>query len=103
MDSAKQINPKNVNGLTTTLCKVRPHALAHNELYETKIERIAIFMCSKECQWQLFEVEEKEFTDWETKWALRLQEFYDPRINTNNEETIMANVVAQIKVRQGNP
>jgi hypothetical protein len=53
------------------------YALAHNELYETKIESIAIFMCSREGQFQLFEVDQKEFTDWETKWATRLQEFYE--------------------------
>ena len=61
----------------TTFIQGAAHALAHNELYETKIEQIAIFMCSKDGQFQLFEVESKDFSDWETKWALRLQEFYD--------------------------
>ena len=45
----------------------------------------------------------KSLTDWETKWALRLQEFYDPCINTNNEETIMANVVAQTESKTRKP
>ena len=42
----------------TTFMQGAAHALAHNELYETKIEQIAIFMCSKDGQ-LLFEVEEK--------------------------------------------
>ena len=77
MDFHKQIKPKKREWIDDYFMQGAAYALAHNELYETKIERIAIFMCSKECEWQLFEVEEKEFTDWETKWALRLQEFYD--------------------------
>ena len=77
MDFKQTNKPKKREWIDDYFMQGAAYALAHNELYETKIERIAIFMCSKECQWQLFEVEEKEFTDWETKWALRLQEFYD--------------------------
>lgn len=77
MDFKQTNKPKKREWIDDYFMQGAAYALAHNELYETKIERIAIFMCSKECQWQLFEVEENEFTDWETKWALRLQEFYD--------------------------
>ena len=53
------------------------YALAHNELYNTKIENIAIFMCTRECEFQLFEVDVAEFAKWELKWAERLAEFYN--------------------------
>ena len=76
MDFKQTNKPKKREWIDNYFMQGAAYALAHNELYETKIERIAIFMCSKDCQWQLFEVEEKEFTDWETKWAQRLQEFY---------------------------
>ena len=52
-----------------------PYALAHNEMFETKIENIAIFMCSRAGEWQLFEVEAE--TDWEMRWAKRLFQFYE--------------------------
>lgn len=76
MDFKQTNKPKKREWIDNYFMQGAAYALAHNELYETKIERIAIFMCSKDCQWQLFEVEEKEFADWETKWAQRLQEFY---------------------------
>jgi genome maintenance exonuclease 1 len=53
------------------------YGMAHNELYDTQIENIAIFMCSRDCEFQLFEVEAKEFKEWEEKWALRVAEFYN--------------------------
>ena len=77
MDFKQTNKPKKREWIDDYFMQGAAYALAHNELYETKIEKIAIFMCSKECQFQLFEVDEKEFTDWETKWALRLQEFYE--------------------------
>ena len=53
------------------------YALAHNEMYETKIENIAIFMCSRAGEWQLFEVDADEFNTWELSWAKRLEQYYD--------------------------
>lgn len=77
MDFKQTNKPKKREWIDDYFMQGAAYALAHNELYETKIEKIAIFMCSREGQFQLFEVDEKEFTDWETKWALRLQEFYE--------------------------
>ena len=77
MDFKQTNKPKKREWIDDYFMQGAAYALAHNELYETKIESIAIFMCSREGQFQLFEVDEKEFTDWETKWALRLQEFYE--------------------------
>ena len=48
-----------------------------NEIFETKIQRSAIFMCSRECEFQLFEVGPEEFKQWEEKWAKRVEEFYN--------------------------
>jgi len=77
MDFKQTNKPKKREWIDDYFMQGAAYALAHNELYETKIESIAIFMCSREGQFQLFEVDQKEFTDWETKWALRLQEFYE--------------------------
>ena len=48
MDSHKQINPKKREWIDDYFMQGAAYALAHNELYETKIERIAISSCSKE-------------------------------------------------------
>jgi hypothetical protein len=45
-------------------------------MYGTDISRIAIFMCSGDCEWQLFESDTNDFKDWEIKWAQRLEKFY---------------------------
>ena len=71
MDFKQTNKPKKREWIDDYFMQGAAYALAHNELYETKIEKIAIFMCSREGQFQLFEVDEKEFTDWETKWATR--------------------------------
>lgn len=77
MDFKQTNKPKKREWIDDYFMQGAAYALAHNELYETKIESIAIFMCSRECQFQLFEVDGNEFKDWEEKWALRLQEFYE--------------------------
>ena len=47
----KQTNkPKKREWIDDYFLQGASHALAHNELYETKIEQIAIFMCSKDGQ-----------------------------------------------------
>ena len=53
------------------------YALAHNELYGTDIKSIAIFMCTRDCEFQLFECGEDEFDYWATKWSERVAEFYN--------------------------
>jgi len=34
-------------------------------------------MCSRDCEWQLFEAGPQEFSQWEEKWAKRVEQFYD--------------------------
>ena len=53
------------------------YGMAHNEIFETKIENAAIFMCSRDLDWQLFEVGPEEFKVWEEKWASKVAEFYN--------------------------
>ena len=64
MDFKQTNKPKKREWIDDYFMQGAAYALAHNELYETKIESIAIFMCSREGQFQLFEVDQKEFTDY---------------------------------------
>lgn len=76
MDFKQTNKPKKREWIDDYFMQGAAYALAHNEMFETKIENIAIFMCSRAGEWQLFEVMEEEFPQWELKWARRLQQFY---------------------------
>jgi len=76
MDFKQTNKPKKREWIDDYFLQGAAYALAHNAMFETKIENIAIFMCSRAGEWQLFEVEADEFPKWELKWAQRLQQFY---------------------------
>lgn len=77
MDFKQTNKPKKREWIDDYFMQGAAYALAHNELYGTQIENIAIFMCSKACEWQLFEVDATEFKHWELKWAERVAQFYE--------------------------
>ena len=52
------------------------YAMAHNEVFKTKIKKIVILMCSREGQYQEFICDGKKFKDKCDKWTQRLEEFY---------------------------
>ena len=76
MDFKQTNKPKKREWIDDYFLQGAAYGMAHNELYGTKIENIAIFMCSRAGEFQLFEVEADEFKDWELGWAKRLQEYY---------------------------
>ena len=77
MDFKQTNKPKKREWIDDYFLQGAAYALAHNEMYDTKIENIAIFMCSRAGEWQLFEVEADEFNTWELSWAKRLEQYYD--------------------------
>ena len=76
MDFKQTNKPKKREWIDDYFMQGAAYGMAHNELYGTDIKNIAIFMCSRECEWQLFEVEPAEFKHWEMKWAERVAEYY---------------------------
>ena len=76
MDFKQTNKPKKREWIDNYFLQGAAYALAHNEMYDTKIENIAIFMCSRECEWQLFEVDAEEFARWSLNWGIRLEQFY---------------------------
>lgn len=77
MDFKQTNKPKKREWIDDYFMQGAAYGMAHNELYETEIQNIAIFMCSRDCQWQLFEITAEEFKQWEEKWALRVAEYYN--------------------------
>ena len=76
MDFKQTNKPKKREWIEDYFLQGAAYGLAHNALYETDIKSIAIFMCSRDCQWQLFEVKADEFQFWADKWAARVEQFY---------------------------
>lgn len=51
------------------------YALAHNELYETNIRQVVIFMSSRDLSYECFQIEGKEFDEYADKWIEKLETF----------------------------
>ena len=77
MDFKQTNRPKKREWIDDYFLQAAAYGMAHNEMFDTKIEHAAIFMCSRECEWQLWEVGPEEFKEWEEKWAQRVAEFYN--------------------------
>jgi genome maintenance exonuclease 1 len=76
MDFKQTNKPKKREWIEDYFMQGVAYGMAHNEIYDTEIKNIAIFMCSRECEFQLFEVGPEEFKFWEEQWANRVAEFY---------------------------
>ena len=76
MDFKQTNKPKKREWIDDYFLQGAAYAGAHNEMYGTDISNIAVFMCSRAGEFQLFEVDITEFPQWELKWAERLEQFY---------------------------
>lgn len=77
MDFKQTNKPKKAEWIEDYYLQGSAYGLAHNAMFDTKIENVAIFMCSRDCTWQLFELDADGFAEYSSKWALRVGQFYD--------------------------
>ncbi len=77
MDFKQTNKPKKREWIDDYFLQGAAYANAHNEMYGTDIANIAVFMCSRAGEFQLFEVDRSEFKDWELRWVQRLEQFYN--------------------------
>ena len=52
------------------------YALAHNEMFESKIKQVAILMIDREGKYADFVIRDEEFDQYCEKWADRLATYY---------------------------
>ncbi len=76
MDYKSTTRPKKEEWVEDYYLQCCAYALAHNELYETNINKVVIIMCSREKQYQEFICEGEKFEDKCQKWTERLEEYY---------------------------
>ena len=77
MDFKQTNKPKKGEWVEDYYLQLTAYALAHNEVFGTNIREGHIFMCSRDLQYQQFDVWPDEFDKWEQKWWDRVYQYYD--------------------------
>jgi ATP-dependent exoDNAse (exonuclease V) beta subunit len=77
MDFKQTNKPKKAEWVEDYYLQLTAYALAHNEVFGTNIREGHIFMCSRDLQYQQFDVWPDEFNKWEQKWWDRVYQYYD--------------------------
>jgi len=73
----KQTNkPKKEEWVEDYYLQLAAYATAHNEVYGTDIKRGVIFMCSRDLQYQQFDLLPKDFNKYQDLWFKKVEEFY---------------------------
>ena len=73
----KQTNkPKQREWIEDYFVQLAAYAMAHNQVYDTKIQSGIILMCSKDCFFQKFEVHDDEFQGYMHQFLRRVDEYY---------------------------
>ena len=73
----KQTNkPKKAEWVEDYYIQLVAYILAHNEVYKTDIRRGVIFMCSRDFQYQQFDLNKDNFNKYEDLWLSKVEEYY---------------------------
>jgi len=83
----KQTNkPKRREWIEDYFIQLGAYAMAHNFIYDTKIQSGIILMCSKDRLFQKFEVSDNEFVGYQHAFLRKVDEYYR-NCNQNKQET----------------
>lgn len=77
MDFKQTNKPKKIEYVTDYFLQLTAYSLAHNEIYGTDIKEGHIIMCSRDLQFQQFDLTPENFNYWEDQWLLRLETYYN--------------------------
>jgi genome maintenance exonuclease 1 len=73
----KQTNkPKKAEWVEDYYLQLAAYATAHNEVYGTSIKRGVIFMCSRDLQYQQFDLLPKDFNKYQDMWFKKVEEYH---------------------------
>jgi genome maintenance exonuclease 1 len=73
----KQTNkPKKEEWIDDYKIQLVAYILAHNEVYGTNIREGHVFMCSRDLQYQQFDLWPNEFDHWQEEWLKKVEEYY---------------------------
>jgi len=80
MDHKQTNKPKKEEWVEDYKLQLVAYALAHNEVYGTDIKTGVVFMCSRDLQYQQFEVTEETFPKYRDMWLDKVEEYYNTKI-----------------------
>ena len=76
MDFKQTNKPKKKEWVDDYYLQMAAYATAHNKVYDTDIREGHIFMCSRDLQYQQFDLWPDEFDYWADQWLDRVAEYY---------------------------
>lgn len=76
MDYKQTNKPKKEEWVEDYYLQLMAYALAHNEVYGTEIREGHIFMCSRDLQYQQFDLTPDNWNKYEDMWLAKLEEYY---------------------------
>ena len=76
MDFKQSNKPKKKEWVDDYYLQMAAYATAHNKVYGTDIREGHIFMCSRDLQYQQFDLWPDEFDYWADQWLDRVAEYY---------------------------
>jgi genome maintenance exonuclease 1 len=77
----KQSNkPKRKEWITDYFLQLAAYAMGHNYVYDTKIDRGVVLMCTKDNLFQRFEVEGREFVNYQHEFLRRVDQYYKNKV-----------------------
>ena len=77
MDFKQTNKPKKPEWVFDYYLQLVAYAEAHNEIYGTKIREGHVFMCSRDLQYQQFDLWPHEYDEWKNEWYNRVYDYYE--------------------------
>lgn len=77
MDFKQSNKPKKVEWIEDYFLQLVAYAEAHNELYGTGIREGHVFMCTRDCEYQQFDIWPNEYEEWRNEWYNRVYKYYE--------------------------
>jgi hypothetical protein len=80
MDFKQSNKLKNKNWISDYFLQLAAYSMAHDELYGTDIKQGCVFMCTRNGEFQLFEIKDDEFTHWKKMWTEKVSQYYNLKL-----------------------
>ena len=77
MDFKQSNKPKKVEWIEDYFLQLVAYAEAHNELHGTDICQGHVFICTRDCEYQQFDILPSEYNDWRNEWYNRVYKYYE--------------------------
>jgi CRISPR/Cas system-associated exonuclease Cas4 (RecB family) len=77
MDFKNSLKDKKKEWIEDYFMQLAAYAMAHNEMFDTKINKGVVMIATREAKYQEFIIEGEEFTHYSTKWAEKLCAYYE--------------------------